>query len=561
MFVSEHWNNSPDGVYPQYKGVTSNPCGEIFMQEYDSCRLIHLNLSSFVSKPYSTEASFDFEKFYRIAYYALYLGDLMIDLEALAIDNIINHIKSSNGNNESEVELWEKIKNTALSGRRAGVGFTGLGDVFAMMNLPYGSDNSISLLDEIMRTKQSAELDCTIDMSILKGPFKGWDNSLEYDEDGNGKNQFFKHLALNFPEQLDRMQKYGRRNISFSTVAPTGTVSILTQTSSGIEPIFKVYYERKVKCNKPSDRVDFIDDNGDKFTIYKTWHLPFKMWVESNYGLVDNLNYKDIRKIYSQSPWCKSEADEINYIDRIRLQSCVQMYTTHSISSTINLPESTTEDTISEIYKLAWKHRLKGVTVYRDGSRYGILNDVNKQKDTDGIIEYSAPKRPKVLEADLHVVTVKGVRYAVIVGLLKNKPFEVFAFEFNPVFLRDIKTTKGTITKVKKGEYRFDSEVAKFSNLHLSNSKIEEKACTMYASMLLRHGAEIQHIIKTSLKVNENIGSFTSAMCRVLSKYIAKEEVKGEVCPECGGKLLREAGCTKCENCGHSHCMLVTTKY
>jgi ribonucleoside-diphosphate reductase alpha chain len=260
-----------------------------------------------------------------------------------------------------------------------------------------------------------------------------------------------------------------------------------------------------------------------------------------------------------EHPWYGSDSASINWQERVELQSIVQRYTTHSISSTVNLPKETSEELISEIYLEAWSRGLKGITVYRDGSRDGILNSVDKEEySTVAIVEHSAPKRPKVLPADLHVVTSNKIKYAVVIGLLDNKPYEVFAFEFNPLFLNGLKNFSGTITKVKKGKYRFESEFAIFENLQVLNeNRIEEKACTLYTSMLLRHGASIPFIIKTARKVNDGITSFSSAMCRVLGKYTPKEDVQSEKCPECGGGMIREAGCTKCTDCGHSHCLLI----
>ena len=281
-------------------------------------------------------------------------------------------------------------------------------------------------------------------------------------------------------------------------------------------------------------------------------------------GIVYNiLNLDSLNEAYKNSPWYGSDSANIDWKQRVELQSIVQKYTTHSISSTVNLPKGTSENKISEIYQYAWHRGLKGITVYRDGSRDGILNSVDKvEESTVAIIENSAPKRPKVLQADLHVITHNKVKYAVVIGLLNSKPYEVFAFEFNPLFLNSTKFFTGTITKMAKGRYKFESKYAIFENLQLLNeNRIEEKACTLYTSMLLRHGASIPFIIKTARKVNDNITSFSSAMCRVLGKYIPKETVKGEVCPECGGVLLREAGCTKCVDCGHSHCLLISDCY
>ena len=587
MFEDRHHDYSPDGTYPKFKGVTTNPCGEIFMQPYDSCRLIHINLTSFVKNPFTKEAEFDYDSLYKTSYLAMRIADDLIDLEIEAIGNIVKHIWDSKGENTDELMLWSKIEESAREGRRAGVGFTGLADVFAMMGNTYGKPFSQDLTNEIMYTKLKGELDSTIDLAITRGTFLGYKPENEYylddnygagwnfrhfdkesgwiQEDYRGKNSFYEFLIETYPNQVERMLKHGRRNISWSTVAPTGTVSILARVSSGIEPIFLPYYERSKKCMSESDRVDFVDETGEKFTKYFVLHPMFEQWILMQNGgdfKPSEMSKEALDFWYKGSPWDKSDSASISWQERVELQAIVQKYTTHSISSTVNLPKETSEDLISEIYMNAWHRGLKGITVYRDGSRDGILNSVDKvEYPTGAIIEHSAPKRPKVLPADLHVVTSNRVKYAVVVGLLDNKPYEVFAFEFNPLFLNDIKSFKGTITKVKKGKYKFESEYVVFENLQLLNKdRIEEKACTLYTSMLLRHGASIPFIIKTARKVNDGITSFSSAMCRVLSKYLPKEVVKGDVCPECGGEMIREAGCTKCTNCGHSHCLLMIKK-
>ena len=569
------------------QGVIAHNCGEIFMQPYDSCRLIHINLTAFVKNPFTKDAEFDYESLYKTSYLAMRIADDLIDLEIEAIGNIIKHIWDSKGDNSDELHLWSKIEESAREGRRAGVGFTGLADVFAMMGFTYGKPFSQDLTNEIMYTKLKGELDCTIDLAISRGTFEGYKPENEYyldDNDGagwnfshfdknsgwvgedyTGKNTFYQFLIETYPEQVKRMLIHGRRNISWSTVAPTGTVSILARVSSGIEPIFLPYYERSKKCMNESDRVDFVDETGEKFTKYFVLHPMFEQWILMQNGgdfKPSEMSKETLDFWYKGSPWNKSDSASISWQERVELQAIVQRYTTHSISSTVNLPKETSEELISEIYMNAWHRGLKGITVYRDGSRDGILNSVDKvEYPTGAIIEHSAPKRPKVLPADLHVVTSNKVKYAVVVGLLDNKPYEVFAFEFNPLFLNDIKSFKGTITKVRKGKYKFESEHVIFENLQLlNNERIEEKSCTLYTSMLLRHGASIPFIIKTARKVNDGISSFSSAMCRVLSKYVPKEVVKGDVCPECGGEMIREAGCTKCTNCGHSHCLLMIKK-
>lgn len=556
MFSDKHIRFSPDGAYPQYRGVSTNPCGEIFMQPYDSCRLIHLNLTSCVQNPFTTEAKLDLEKLREIAAAAIRLGDDLVDLEIEAIDRILAHISSSPGDNTRELQLWLKIKENGLSSRRCGVGFTGLADTLAMLNTGF-TPEGLSVVETIMSTIFEAELIEDIHLAEERGPFKGWDSNVENPD--NEGNDWYKMVAEKYPELFSMMENSGRRNVSFSTVAPTGTVSILAQTSSGIEPVFALYYTRRKKCSE-EETPDFVDQNGEKFKEFKVFHQGFLDWYikatqcehypEVAIAALQRASSDELQKIAKESPYYGNTASEIDWKTRLKMQSIVQMYTTHSISSTLNLLTSTTEKQIDEIYKTAWEMNLKGVTVYRDGCRSGVLVTDTKPKT---IFEtHSAPKRPKILDAELHVVKVKKIKYAVIIGLLEGKPYETFAFELGE---GDFLPQSGKIVKIKRGCYNFIGDnTLTIENIHLANDKVEERASSIYISMLLRHGAPIEYVIATAKKVNENIASFTSAVCRVLMKYCTKN-IEEETCPECGAKLLREAGCKKCNNCGYSVCL------
>lgn len=328
--------------------------------------------------------------------------------------------------------------------------------------------------------------------------------------------------------------------------------------SSGIEPVFSTSYVRRRKCSSPTDTVDYIDKVGEKYTEFTVVHPMFKKWViQTEFNIPPHVNdvqgyiekYWSVEtweEAFKASPWYGATASELNWKRRISIQSIIQLYTTHAISSTLNLPADTTEKEISEIYKEAWKSELKGITVYRDGCREGILN-TTKDKQRQAV------KRPKTLEADFYLVKSKGKPYIVLVGLLDNKPYEIFTFEPNASI--NIKSHKGIISKEGKGKYSYDSEFIHIDDLELSTDNIEEKACTLYTSMLLRHGANINFIIKTAKKVNDNISSFSSAMCRVLAKYSNQEELLGEVCPDCGSSLIRRHGCVECSVCSWSKCL------
>jgi ribonucleoside-diphosphate reductase alpha chain len=557
MFEGAMHNYSPDGVYPDFKMVGTNPCGEIPMGPFDSCRLIHINLSSYIVDPFTDKAHIDEELLYMHSYEAMRLADDLVDLEIEAVDRIIDTVK--NDTDDTEFKLWSKIKETAIQGRRAGLGFTGLADAIAMLGLKYDSDEGISQVEQLMKVMFKGQLDSNIDMAIERGAFPAWDGYREWhmrvnDTAVEENNPWFKFLKLNFPNEADRMSHLGRRNISWSTVAPTGTVSIMAGTSSGIEPIFLPFYQRKRKCMSESDRVDYVDKVGEKYTLFTVVHPNLKRWA------VETLNYSESevnewsigvwKEVWKESPYYGSTAPEIDWRQRVKLQGVVQKYITHSISSTVNLAKETTEEEIADIYIEAWKQGLKGITIYRDGCREGVLTQVEKPKTIEG---RQAPKRPKELEADAYLIKAKGEQFIILVGMLESKPYEIFAFRpRNPI---SFKPHKGVITKVSKMHYSFTSDVFHIDNLELANENVEENAATLYSSMLLRHGVDIKYIVKTAKKVNDNISSFSSAMCRVLSKYIPNEEIKGEVCPDCGGTLVREGGCIHCKDCGYSKCL------
>lgn len=551
MFEGAMHNYSPDGVYPDFKMVGTNPCGEIPMGPFDSCRLIHINLASYIVDPFTDKAHIDEELLYMHSYEAMRLADDLVDLEIEAVDKIIDTVK--NDTDDTEFKLWSKIKETAIQGRRAGLGFTGLADAIAMLGLKYDSDEGISQVEQLMKVMFKGKLDSNIDMAVERGAFPAWDGNLE--EESRGRNNvWYDWVFLNDPEKYKRMLLHGRRNISWSTVAPTGTVSIMAGTSSGIEPIFLPFYQRKRKCMSESDRVDYVDKVGEKYTLFTVVHPNLKRWA------IETMNYSESevnewslgvwKEVWKESPYYGSTAPEIDWRQRVKLQGVVQKYITHSISSTVNLAKETTEEEIADIYIEAWKQGLKGITIYRDGCREGVLTQVEKPKTIEG---RQAPKRPKELEADAYLIKAKGEQFIILVGMLESKPYEVFAFRpRNPI---SFKPHKGVITKVSKMHYSFTSDVFHIDNLELANENVEENAATLYSSMLLRHGVDIKYIVKTAKKVNDNITSFSSAMCRVLSKYIPNEEIKGEVCPDCGGTLVREGGCIHCKDCGYSKCL------
>lgn len=550
LFETTLHDYAPDGVYPKFKMVSTNPCGEIPMGNGDSCRLIHVNLSSFVRNPYLPDATIDYDKLYSVFYEATRLGDDLVSLEEEALEKIMAMIEKD----DSEYGVWDKILTTAKKGRRAGVGFFGLSDMIAMLGLKFCSPESIEVTDKVCNMMMKAELDSDIDMAIERGMFPSWNKTYETAD----ANKWYKFISSTYPEQWERMQEHGRRNISFSTVAPTGTVAMVARASSGIEPVFMPFYMRRRKCNSDLERVDFIDKMGIKFQEFIVVHPGLEEWAKINYPgeVVVNWKLDKWQEVFEKSPWYGSTSPEIDWEKRVELQGVVQKYITHAISSTVNLPNNVTEDEVSKIYLTAWKTGNKGQTIYRDGSRDGILVKAEEKRRDDKFRSYvEAPKRPKVLPADFYTTKVKGELFYVMVGLYLDKPYEIFVYK--PDLKENEKPPKqhrGEITKIKRGVYTFKSDLLTIENISKDLSPIEYTV-VLFSSMLLRTGANIKYVIKTAQKAKDGINGFTSALVRILSKYSPEELLKEETCPECGGTLVRESGCIICKDCGYSKCL------
>ena len=559
MFKDRMIKFSPDGLYEKYRGVGSNPCSEIFMSGNESCRLIAINMLSFIDKPFTKDAKLNVNSVYDVTYDAMRLGDDLVDLENEAVRRILDVVKDD----KYAVDVWTGILEKGENGRRCGLEFTAMSDMCAAMGYKFCTEEANQFIKKVCKLMMSAVLDCQTDMAIERGTFPDYDKELETnnnikDEWGTPYyNEWFRFIYSEYPGRYEQMKNNGRRNISFTTAGPTGTISMLTQTSSGIEPVFMPYYVRRRKCVTADDRVDYTDKLGINFTEFVVVHPQLKKWAEANMpellSKFDELTEKEWEEIYKQSPWYGACAQDIDWQKRVEVQGIVQKYLiTHSISSTVNLPNDVTEEEVSNIYMEAWRNGLKGITVYRDGSREGIMIKKEQKKEDDKFESYvNAPKRPKTLPADFYSTKVKGEVFYVMVGLYKNKPYEIFVYrsESNKI----IPQHKGTITKIKKSVYKFESENIVIENIS-SKLTTEELATALYSSMLMRTGANLKYIIKTAQKVDDNITSFTSAMVRILRKYEKDEVLEGEKCPDCGGKLIRENGCIHCIDCGWSRC-------
>lgn len=541
----------PSNVYKKYYIDGTNACGEQPMAVYDTCRLILQNLYSFVKNPFKLDAEVDYELLYKMSYEQSRLGDDLVDLEVIYLDRILNKIKSDDLPDEEkviEITLWNNVKDIALSGRRVGCGITALGDMLAALNLKYDSEKSLETVDKVMATKMRAELDCFIDLAILRGTFVGFDAKLE--KDGNS---WYKFVEKEFPTQWENMQKFGRRSVNFNTIAPAGSVSILTQTTSGCEPIFMPYYMRrkKINPNEKGNRIDFVDQIGDSWQEFPVLHQKFKYWCDENISSeikIESWTKEQLEKAFEQSPWYKSTANDINWVKRVEMQSVLQKYTTSAISSTLNLPNEATKEEVAEIYLQAWKMGLKGVTVYRDGSRSGVLVDTSKEVKTN--FEYKdAVKRPKQLVCDIYSVQSKGKKWNILVGLLEDKPYEVFIVNYF--------TEEKKLNLVKKARGKYDLHKGKeiYSENVTSEMSDEQAAITRLTSTSLRHGTDIKYIVEQLNKCEGDLYSFTKSLARTLKKYIPEGAKSTVSCQECGStNVIFQEGCSSCLECGSSKC-------
>ena len=559
------WDNvikeSPADMYADlgFKTLGTNPCGEVPLSPYDSCRLGSINLYTLVEDPFTPDAKIDWSELAYRAHLAQRFMDDIVDLEEEKILQIIDKIdgdKEPDFLKRVEKDTWERVLDVLRKGRRTGIGVLGLGDMLAAIGVKFGTPEATKIAEEIQKIIAVNSYRESVKLAKERGCFPIWN------ADKEAGNPFIRRIiSENFDnkEYKDYLM-YGRRNIATISIAPTGTLALLCQCTSGIEPVFKIFYRRrrKINPNEVGVKVTFTDENGDSWEEYNVIHYPFITWFQMQETrftfngarvFLEGLGEEAFEKLVEMSPWAGAESHVIDYLEKIRMQGAIQKWVDHSISVTHNLPEKITLKEVNDIYFQGWKSGCKGLTIYREGSRTGVLLS---KKEIEDFKENHAPKRPKTLEADYFVVTVKGIKFAVIVGIWpnSNRPFEVFAFENPP----SLKNTRGVITKVKKGHYKFVNGEFEIPNLNLAAGRVEERTLTLSASMLLRHGAPIKYVNHVITKIDENVTSFSSALRRCLTKYI--DEPEGEVCPSCGDKLIMQDGCVKCVNpeCGYSRC-------
>ncbi|MFO7658055.1 MAG: adenosylcobalamin-dependent ribonucleoside-diphosphate reductase [Bacteroidales bacterium] len=551
-----------------FKTVSTNPCGEIPLCPYDSCRLLAINLYEYVDHPFTERAKFDFGLFKKHVHYALRMMDDIIDLELEKIDAILEKINKDPEDTEIkrvERRLWENIRLKAEEGRRTGIGITAEGDMLAALGLRYGSENAVDFSVEVQKTLALEAYKSSVVTAKERGPFAIYDSQLEKD------NPFILRLKNEDEQFYQDMLKNGRRNIALLTIAPTGTTSLMTQTTSGIEPVFLPVYKRrrKVNPNDTSVKINFTDEVGDNWEEYNVFHHKFLTWLEVNgYDTkeVQNSSDEQIQELVKESPYYKATSNDVDWLSKVKMQGEMQKWVDHSISVTINLPKDTTEELVDQLYVTAWESGCKGVTVYRDGSRIGVLYGNDKNNEDEEAKKY---KRPLVLDAEIIRFNNNEEKWIAFVGLKDDKPYEVFTgIADEEMFPIPKSINKGKIIKTRdeNGVSRYDFQyIDKFGyrNTIGGLSHMFNKEFWNYAKLIssvLRHGMPVREVVNlvSSLRLDsDTINTWRNGVERALRKYIPNgtKARKGLACENCGShSLIYKEGCLMCNDCGNSKC-------
>ena len=563
-----------------FRTVSTNPCGEIPLCPYDSCRLLAINLYSYVENPFTPQATFNFELFKKHVAMAQRFMDDIIDLEQEKIDAILNKVANDPQSDEvkyTERHLWEKIKHKTAQGRRTGVGITAEGDMLAALGLRYGTEEATEMAVKVQQTLALSAYASSVNMAKERGAFPVYDAKREEN------NPFVLRIKEHDAALYDDMVKYGRRNIACLTIAPTGTTSLMTQTTSGIEPVFMPVYKRRRKVN-PNDtnvHVDFVDETGDSFEEYIVYHPKFLTWMKAQ-GLDTEKRYtqEEIDELVARSPYYKATANDVDWLMKVRMQGAIQKWVDHSISVTVNLPNSVDEELVNRLYVEAWKSGCKGCTIYRDGSRAGVLvstqkTDKKKKKQEEDLLTKGmklpevTERRPDVLECDVVRFQNNKEKWVAFVGLLDGHPYEIFTGlqddEEGIVLPKTV--TKGRIIKtvLPDGTKRYDFQFQNKRGYKMTVEGLSEKFNKEYwnyaklISGVLRYRMPIENVIKlvNSLQLeSENINTWKVGVSRALKKYVIDgTEAKGQKCPNCGHEtLVYQEGCLICKHCGASRC-------
>ena len=554
-----------------FRTVSTNPCGEIPLCPYDSCRLLAINLYSYVKNPFRSDAVFDFDLFKEHAALAQRIMDDIIDLEIEKIDAIIKKVNTDPETDEvkhAEQLLWSKIRRKTLLGRRTGVGITAEGDMLAALGLRYGTEEATAFAVEVQKCLALAAYGSSVKMAKERGAFEIFDAKREE------SNPFMARMREADPKLVDDMMKFGRRNIACLTIAPTGTTSLMTQTTSGIEPVFLPVYKRrrKVNPNDVSAKVDFVDDIGDSFEEYIVFHHKFVTWMEANgISTIKKYNLEEVDALIEKSPYYKATSNDVDWLHKVKMQGRVQQWVDHSISVTINLPNDVDEELVNQLYIEAWKSGCKGCTVYRDGSRSGVLlatNDKKKEKDCNES-PVIVSKRPRELEADIVKFQNNKEKWIAFIGLLNGRPYEIFTGindEDEGIFLPK-NLMKGAIIKNidENGNKRYDFQYTNKRGYKTTIEGLSQKFNPEYwnyaklISGVLRYSMPVEQVIKLveglELK-DESINTWKNGVERALKKYVQEGALaKGQKCPNCCQEsLVYQEGCLICTNCGSSKC-------
>ena len=556
-----------------FRTVSTNPCGEIPLCPYDSCRLLAINLYSYVVNPFTKEAYFDFDLFRKHVILAQRIMDDIIDLESEKIEKILEKIDADPESLEvkqSDRHLWEKIQKKTLQGRRTGVGITAEGDMIAALGLRYGTEEATVFAEKVQKMLALAAYRSSVEMAKERGAFDIYDAKREE------KNPFINRLREADPELYDDMVKYGRRNIACLTIAPTGTTSLMTQTTSGIEPVFLPVYRRRRKVN-PNDaeaRVDFVDETGDAFEEYIVFHHKFVTWMLANgFSASKKYTQEEVEELVAKSPYYKATSNDVDWLQKVRMQGRIQKWVDHSISVTINLPADVTEDLVNSLYVEAWRCGCKGCTVYRDGSRSGVLLSTDNKKKKEDCNCMQPPvivaTRPRELEADVVKFQNNREKWIAFVGLLNGRPYEIFtglADDEEGIMLPK-NVSKGSIIKSydEDGQKHYDFQFKNKRGYKMTIEGLDGKfdpEFWNYAKLIsgvLRYGMPIDQVIKLVQGMelnNESINTWKNGVERALKKYLPNgTEAKGQKCPNCGHEtLVYQEGCLICTNCGASRC-------
>ena len=552
-----------------YRTVSTNPCGEIPLCPYDSCRLLAINLYSYVKNPFTPQAAFDFDLFKKHVTMGQRLMDDLIDLELEKVEKIISKIETDPESDEIkavERNLWLNIKMKCLEGRRTGFGITAEGDMLAALGLRYGTDQATEMAVSVQRTLACTAYGSSVTMAKERGCFP------IYDANREKLNPFIQRLAEADPKMYTEMLTHGRRNIALLTIAPTGTVSICTQTTSGIEPVFLVSYKRRKKINpndKDTSKHKIVQDqSGDYFEEYNVFHPKFIDWLKINgYNAEEVMAMKDadLNKIIEKSPYHGATSADIDWVNKVKMQGAIQKWVDHSISVTVNIPKETSKETVREIYETAWRSGCKGCTIYRDGSRHGVLVS-NDEQSSQQFGETKAPKRPKKLEAEVLRFKNNKEDWIAVVGMYEGRPYEIFTGRATN-FLLPATVEKGWVIRVKEqgdehARYDFqflDPDGYKTTIEGLSRTfKQEYWNYAKLISGILRHGMPIPNVVDLISKLTfdeDTITTWKNGVARALRRYIKDGTATDEVCPDCGQKtVVYSGGCKHCTNCGWSKC-------